>query len=440
MAEDAPELAPSRSWEELIATSRRRGTSLRRRRRMLTAAPVVAAVLAVSGAATTLGSGPDRDVLDVATEPSPSPEARLPVVPTGGPTQAPAPQALPQGVPQAAQVPARPALPPLPVERPVPGPDDRRELPGSRTPVTSGPGGDGLRRLVFSRGTQYEPNQRNFEVLTALEDGSGERQLTTSLTHDEYDTAWSPDGGRIAFAKDEWSGVYGDQVVGGIFVMGHDGSDARRLTKVACAERPDPCFDEEPSWSPDGGTIAFHRYGSTLRDCAASATCPEIWTVRSDGSGARRLTSGWEASFSPDGRRLVFADASSPGDHTACRTAADVPEQCQGYLYISNADGTGRRALGVAGASPQWSPDGTRVVFQAGEMHRYDIAVLDLATAEVTRVTADANSETAPAWSPDGRDIAYVKGGDIYIVYADGERERVTSTPEAEEGVGFAPS
>ena len=80
----------------------------------------------------------------------------------------------------------------------------------------------------------------------------------------------------------------------------------------------------------------------------------QIVAVRADGSGVKNLThwrfdDEWPA-VSPDGRRIAFVrTASSPG------------------LWIMNADGSGQRKIAnVPGAhevSPDWSPDGKRIVF-----------------------------------------------------------------------------
>jgi Tol biopolymer transport system component len=57
----------------------------------------------------------------------------------------------------------------------------------------------------------------------------------------------------------------------------------------------------------------------------------------------------------------------------------------------------------VDGASPSWSPDGRKIVFQ-----RDGLLILDLTTKEETRFT---QAGTSPSWSPDGKKIAYVNNG-----------------------------
>jgi Tol biopolymer transport system component len=70
-----------------------------------------------------------------------------------------------------------------------------------------------------------------------------------------------------------------------LWVMDADGSDGRRLSRIA-GWGP-------PAWSPDGTTIAF------VRDTRA------IYVVNVDGSGQRRLRSKtFDGRSSPDGRRF----------------------------------------------------------------------------------------------------------------------------------------
>lgn len=105
--------------------------------------------------------------------------------------------------------------------------------------------------------------------------------------------------------------------------------------------------DTEPAFSPDGRTIAFARGG-------------DLYSVRPDGSGQRRLTSGPELDSAPivsaDGRAVVFERRGSAG------AAAD--------LYRVGAKGGGIRALTTGEADDhdaELSPDGRAIVFVRGK-------------------------------------------------------------------------
>lgn len=73
-------------------------------------------------------------------------------------------------------------------------------------------------------------------------DGSNQTRLTSQSAFDDYPT-WSPDGSSIAFASQRDGNME-------IYVMNSDGSDQTRITS-------DISKDEVPSWPPDGNKIAF---------------------------------------------------------------------------------------------------------------------------------------------------------------------------------------
>lgn len=135
----------------------------------------------------------------------------------------------------------------------------------------------------------------------------------------------------------------------------------------------------------------------------------EIWKVKADGSGLTRLTRNraidTHPSWSPDGARIAFMSwrDDDNGQETYGGTDSD--------LYVMDADGGGVVRLTAGGgedADPEFSPDGTRLVFKStrdtGEF-REQIYVLDLATRAVRRLTANAYSDHDPTWSPDGSEI-----------------------------------
>jgi Tol biopolymer transport system component len=107
--------------------------------------------------------------------------------------------------------------------------------------------------------------------------------------------------------------------------------------------------------------------------------------------------------FSPDGRRILFSrsqrDYVSPRDPTSW----DV--------YVMNVDGTGDRLLARNGYSPQWTPDGNGIIFLRGDqVIRLDLAgegpgresvLLDGPTTE-----GIAGGMETPELSPDGTRLA----------------------------------
>lgn len=90
----------------------------------------------------------------------------------------------------------------------------------------------------------------NTEIWIAAADGTGARQITTTVGGYADYPAWSRDGSRIALTVRRSNNSE-------IYVMASDGSDLRQLTF-------EPGSDEAPCWSPDGRQIAFtsNRTGS----------------------------------------------------------------------------------------------------------------------------------------------------------------------------------
>ena len=82
--------------------------------------------------------------------------------------------------------------------------------------------------------------------------------------------AWSPDGSKMAFVRDQLS-VLGPSRDEGIFLLNADGSGVRKLTGNIGKE-------PFPAWSPDGRKIAF-----TGRN-------ENIYVIGVDGKGMKRLT------------------------------------------------------------------------------------------------------------------------------------------------------
>jgi len=104
------------------------------------------------------------------------------------------------------------------------------------------------------------------------------------LTGKGADPVWSPDGARIAFARQG----------GGLAIVGADGSDLREM---AGTER-----GYAPAWSPDGRSLAFAR---------ASGGGGSVWSVAAHGGVAERLTfcaRPLGISWSPDGQSLAVIE------------------------------------------------------------------------------------------------------------------------------------
>jgi len=211
-----------------------------------------------------------------------------------------------------------------------------------------------------------------------------------------------------------------------IYVIRTDGSGLRRLTHGSAKEFT-------PSWSPDGRWIAYrHQPGSDESG--------EIYVIRADGSGARNLTRNpagdYAPAWSPAGKWIAFASARG--------SAQGIPD-----IYVMKGDGSGVRRLtrnSDIDEYPTWSPDGKRIVFSstAGVGFSGESRVLWVMNADGSQLRQLSHGpyDMRPAWSPDGKRIAYESSRGapastprtIWVMNADGSyRRRVIS------GVGEHP-
>lgn len=168
-------------------------------------------------------------------------------------------------------------------------------------------------------------------------------------------------------------------------------------------------------WSPDETRLAYANF------CEVDFS--EIFVVRRDGSGRRRLMRGeWKVKprWSPDGRTILFAHNPSP--HRGW------------FLYVARPDGTGVRRIRGASLNPdpnadwRWSRDGRRVfLLTAGSLFVVDVrrggARELVPSLQVQRVSL----------SPDGRRLAIqaaprattgVRDWEIFTLRTDGTELR----------------
>jgi Tol biopolymer transport system component len=232
------------------------------------------------------------------------------------------------------------------------------------------------KRLIFARARgQVDPSNGeccllNSSTLHVMGAGGGSlRRVRGDL---DFDPAWSPNGKLIAFLRRGAPALRNR-----LYVMRLDGSGARAVRGVSLGAGA-------PAWSPSGREIAFWRPGSAGRG--------EIYAVRPDGSGLRKMVADadYGASWSPDGKRLVFARAFD--------------------IYVVNANGSNvrrlTRASGHAYYEPTWSPDGRRIVFRS-ELGVYVMRADGTGIRRITSATSEVAQDISPVWSPRGNWIAF---------------------------------
>ena len=184
--------------------------------------------------------------------------------------------------------------------------------------------------------------------------------------------------------------------------------------------------------SPTSHKIAFTvGYGSTVPQ-------PALLLTNLDGSGRRNLLAGQgrvtmarNPSWSPDGKRLVFAGITPGSNHE---------------LFTIDASGKNLRQVTTCSCAwentPRWSPTRNEVLWSP---NTYDLAVLDLDTGQSTQVYDNRPSGHLTVsdyrWSPTGEQIVLTASAwndahpDVYVIDRDGTDLRQVAS---QEGVSFS--
>ncbi|MCU1236170.1 MAG: transcriptional regulatory protein-like protein [Candidatus Solibacter sp.] len=260
-------------------------------------------------------------------------------------------------------------------------------------------------------------------------EGGEPRRLTSPPGNSSSDIGprFSPDGQRIAFIRSSAA------TVRDLYIIPTAGGTPRRLTN-------DERWIGDVDWTRDGSTLLFtsSRAGRpTLwqvgaRDAAAKAPRPfhqisgdeGAWYVNTSRRTGRVLftktfsdwnvwrialqgpaTGEWtrliastkdevSPDYAPDGRRILFVS-----DRSGAR-----------QIWIADADGRNAAQLETGVPAPEvaaWSPNGNLIVFSAHPGKKHELYVVPAAGGSARRLTDGGSEAVLPRWSPDGAFIYY---------------------------------
>jgi dipeptidyl aminopeptidase/acylaminoacyl peptidase len=142
---------------------------------------------------------------------------------------------------------------------------------------------------------------------------------------------------------------------------------------------------------------------------------PKFWSMTGD--------AGANAQASPDGRWIVFGSDRDGWDHIYVM-AVDAAKGFQPGAAIQITKGK------FEAWRAQWSPDSTRIAFDANEPGRYGNRHLYVATlngdpskATIAAITSGRGTNIAPIWSPDGKRLLYQhtdpqNSADLFVIDA----------------------
>jgi TolB protein len=217
-----------------------------------------------------------------------------------------------------------------------------------------------------------------------------------------------------------------------IFVVRPNGRGLRRLTHRRLGAY-------SPAWSPGGRRIVFSAI---------------VWGegfqvfIKRLGGGVRRITHGEDTyaypTWAPDGRRIAAVRGrwARNGDYDES-------------LVVMGANGRRRQVVFAGGGGfirhPAWSPDGGSIAFEHTDVSSTgadpNLYVLPAQGGAARLIAYDGGSQDDPDWSPDGRLIAYSWGielgsDDTRVVRPDDTGQApVTNDPLVPDGwPAWAPS
>ncbi len=190
---------------------------------------------------------------------------------------------------------------------------------------------------------------------------------------------------------------------------------SRRLPLVTTTASLTPTYTSEPTWTPlpsptytpspaptpRGGGLGQIAFASNRSGAV------EIYMINVDGSGIRQITDIPEGAcqprWAPDGMRIVFI---SP-------CARDLDTYPGSSLFIVDVDSGDIVPLPTAPGGdfdPSWSPVGDKIVFTSlREDGVLSIYLLDLTDNSVSRFgDPEGRYNAYPDWSPDGSAIVYI--------------------------------
>lgn len=281
-------------------------------------------------------------------------------------------------------------------------------------------------------GLAWSPDSRQLAIGSAWGDGTWIVTMSGGAARrlGGHDPSWSPDSRAVALATR--SAVFCIRrcslVPAEVVIVPADGSPGRVLAGSHVSVKGG-AWASSPLWS-SADEIAYATGARTADGIYADNRTAEIWSIRPDGGGARRLVaaagndSGYvPLAWSPDGQRLYFLSAES-------------------LLEVVNRDGTGRRPI-HQGPFIAVSPDGRSVAVQRDRPDGgADLYLVDLQTQNQRRLGLISNGASLAVtlgrslgWSPDGSRIVFAADGEcdgwpgVHTVRPDGrELRRLTST------------
>ena len=284
------------------------------------------------------------------------------------------------------------------------------------------PGTNGDVAFVTTRGDTVAIEQVD-PTGTGVGTSSGDLANTTDLTAGSVDSEpfYSPDGTEVVFSSNRtgrWA----------IFEVSqtdeNESTPAAEISQVPDSETHD---DYAPSFSDDGKTVIFNRDNQSIYTVYLSVGESSACDLY-DPSGGLAAASGDNGAAS----RIVF-DPAQPttlayvagNNQVHLLSGIQLPsaaDPCPTQTSLTDIDlsttATGTPLLPTqADADPDWSPDGTKIIFDSTRSGGHSLWYFTNPTSGSPTVTAlwpglagsTTTTDTQPVFSPDGTSIAYTQ-------------------------------